>query len=373
MVNIFFKFTCCSSPRCLETLNEERTRIANKETKRAKPEIAVNKKSQEKISISATQQSIPLDIVMEILSWLPVTYVLRMKCVCKQWYTLTQDCHFIEKHMSRHRIKCSYNKIPITPPGNSQDNFQLICGCNGMLLKKRIASNKFLIMNNATRQMLELPDPHKNSFEMVSLDLESESFKSTIMPKGLFSNWEKVWALDWNGCLSFAVRVEEVINVVVLEDYKKLKWGKEKIVIPLAFTNSTPNLMEDLVPLFAQNGLVGYIYTASSDDVPFFNAMIMKVALESSSAKCQPELRFNQEVQTTDLKNEVNFSTYIANVLEELSSETTDLKNEVNFSTYIANVLEELSSEVLEGFLLIFRLSSNDSVKVIPEISCPQT
>ncbi|KAK7832302.1 hypothetical protein CFP56_026603 [Quercus suber] len=219
MVNIFFKFTCCSSPRCLETSNEERTRIANKETKRAKPEIVVNKKNQEKISISATQQSIPLDIVMEILSWLPVTYVLRMKCVCKQWYTLTQDCHFIEKHMSRHRIKCSYNKIPITPPGNSQDNFQLICGCNGMLLKKRIASNKFLIMNSATRQMLELPDPHKNSF-------------------------------DWNGCLSFAVRVEEVINVIVLEDYKKLKCGKEKIVIPLAFTNSTPNLMEDLVPLF---------------------------------------------------------------------------------------------------------------------------
>ena len=51
--------------------------------------------------------------------------------------------------------------------------------------------------------------------------------------------------------------MEEVINVVVLEDYKKLKWGKEKIVIPLAFTNSsnsTPNLREDLVPLFAQNG-----------------------------------------------------------------------------------------------------------------------
>lgn len=89
---------------------------------------------------------------------------------------------------------------------------------------------------------------------MVSLDLESESFKSTIMPKGLFSNWEKVWALDWNGCLSFAVRVEEVINVIVLEDYKKLKCGKEKIVIPLEFTNSTPNLMEDLVPLLAQNG-----------------------------------------------------------------------------------------------------------------------
>jgi hypothetical protein len=35
--------------------------------------------------------------------------------------------------------------------------------------------------------------------------------------------------------------------------------------------------------------------------------------------------------------------------------------------------LEELSSEVLEEFLLLFGLSSNDSVKVIPEILRPQT
>ena len=45
---------------------------------------------------------------MEILSWLPVKYVLRMKCVCKQWYALTQDCQFIEKHMSRVKILLTF-------------------------------------------------------------------------------------------------------------------------------------------------------------------------------------------------------------------------------------------------------------------------
>ena len=279
---------------------------------------------------------------MEILSWLPVKYVLRMKCVCKQWYALTQDRHFIEKHMSRvTNIARFYNTLLINPligggGGGDGEIFYLICGCIGLLLEKSNASKKYYIKNFATCQILELPEPRKNSFgmtfsfvpstgcfklvsvyddneeagiegceiltigsdnswrtlnfpnlndankkreklmvvsageafhcikvnkvgtrfcaEMISLDLESESFKSTIMPKHLFSDWEKVWALDWNGSLSFAVRVEEVINVMVLEDYEKLKWGKEKIVVPLAFMNSTSELMGDLVPLFARSG-----------------------------------------------------------------------------------------------------------------------
>ena len=298
MGNIASQFSCCSSLQWLET-SKEQHRIANKDkNSSSRPEIAVTKKSNGKISISAEQRSIPLDIIMEILSWLPVKYVLRMKCVCKQWYALTQDCQFIEKHMSRvTNITCFYNTCPICSApsgggggGSGREIFQLICGCNGLLLSKSNASGKYYIANHATRQILELPDPRKNSFgmtfsfvpstgcfklvsvyddneeagiegceiltigsdnswrtlnfpnlndankkreklmvvsageafhcikvnkvgtrfcaEMISLDLESESFKSTIMPKHLFSDWEKVWALDWNGSLSFAVRVE---------------------------------------------------------------------------------------------------------------------------------------------------------------------
>ena len=48
--------------------------------------------------------------------------------------------------------------------------------------------------------------------------------------------------------------MEEVINVMVLEDYKKLKWDKEMIVVPLAFMNSTSDLMENPVPLLARSG-----------------------------------------------------------------------------------------------------------------------
>ncbi|XP_075655152.1 putative F-box protein At3g10240 [Castanea sativa] len=339
MGNIASQFSCCSSLQWLET-SKEQHRIANKDkNSSSKPEIAVTKKSNGKISISAEQWSIPLDIIMEILSWLPVKYVLRMKCVCKQWYALTQDCQFIEKHMSQvTNITRFYNTCPVrsAPSGSGREIFQLICGCNGLLLSKSNASGKYYIANHATRQILGLPDPRKNSFgmtfsfvpssgyyklvsvyddneeagiegceiltigsdnswrtlnlpnlknankkrekimivlageavhcirvnkvrtcfctEIVSLDLENESFNSNIMPQGLFSDWEKVWALDWNGSLSFAFRVEEAINVMVLEDYKKLKWGKEIIVVPLAFMNSTSDLMENPVPLLTRSG-----------------------------------------------------------------------------------------------------------------------
>ena len=109
-----------------------------------------------------------------ILSWLPVKYVLRMKCVCKQWYALIQDCQFIEKHMSRvTNITCFYNTCPICSApsgggggGSGREIFQLICGCNGLLLSKSNASGKYYIANHATRQILELPDPRKNSSGM---------------------------------------------------------------------------------------------------------------------------------------------------------------------------------------------------------------
>ena len=174
MGNIASQFSFCSSLQWLET-SKEQHRIANKDkNSSSRPEIAVTKKSNGKISISAEQRSIPLDIIMEILSWLPVKYVLRMKCVCKQWYALTQDCQFIEKHMSRvTNITCFYNTCPICSApsgggggGSGREIFQLICGCNGLLLSKSNASGKYYIANHATRQILELPDPRKNSFGM---------------------------------------------------------------------------------------------------------------------------------------------------------------------------------------------------------------
>uniref|UniRef100_A0A2N9ITD9 F-box domain-containing protein n=1 Tax=Fagus sylvatica TaxID=28930 RepID=A0A2N9ITD9_FAGSY len=164
MGNIALKFTCCSSLRCLETSKE--------------------------------QQSIPLEIVMEILSWLPVKYVLRMKCVCKQWYALTQDRHFIEKHMSR--LVSVYD-----------DNEE--AGIEGCEILTIGSDNSWRTLN-----FPNLNDANKKR-EKIMVVSAGEAFH----------------------CIKIM---------------KKLKWGKEKIVVPLAFMNSTSELMGDLVPLFARSG-----------------------------------------------------------------------------------------------------------------------
>ncbi|XP_059645854.1 putative F-box protein At5g50220 [Cornus florida] len=257
-----------------------------------------------------TSARIPTDIIIEILSWLPVKNLLRLKCVCKQWYATIQHHHFIKKHVSRAIVgRYQYNTIAKTPPpANSPPSvtLQFMCGCDGLLLKMNNASGKYFIENPTTRQILELPDPHKGSIDislsfipstgdyklvsiydidgkkagnegcevltlalpftafgyiigsniyqdLVSLDVENECFTATALSQDLVPDWKKSHALSWNGRLSFVNRVEEALHVLVLEDEKRQKWG-EKFVISLAFIKENQDMMVDLVPLFAQNG-----------------------------------------------------------------------------------------------------------------------
>ncbi|CAK7350889.1 unnamed protein product [Dovyalis caffra] len=245
------------------------------------------------------QASIPQEIIIEILSWLPVKSLLTRKCVCKQWHALIQDRYFIEKHMSRSTLHISYCLFRII---YLRGNHKLIHGRDGLSLERNYRTQNYCIRNRATYQRLDLPDPcegslsltlsyipstsdyklvsislnyerwevrtvgkdkswrpflsnlqgcnmksqratvvsaglavhcmritevcSKSAAEVVSFDLESETFTSIVLPHELFSDWKKVQALDWNGFLSFAEISQENLNVMVLEDYKKLKWDK---------------------------------------------------------------------------------------------------------------------------------------------------
>jgi hypothetical protein len=42
---------------------------------------------------------LPEDLVAQILVWLPVVSLLRLKCVCKSWYALITHKNFIAKHL----------------------------------------------------------------------------------------------------------------------------------------------------------------------------------------------------------------------------------------------------------------------------------
>ncbi|XP_075657446.1 F-box/kelch-repeat protein At3g06240-like [Castanea sativa] len=55
-----------------------------------------------------TSEELPEDLVIQILLWLPVISLLRLKCVCKSWCDLISGQNFITKHLLHNQT--TYNK-----------------------------------------------------------------------------------------------------------------------------------------------------------------------------------------------------------------------------------------------------------------------
>ena len=47
-----------------------------------------------------TNLDLPDEIVLEILTWLPVKSLLRFRCVCKSWYSYITNPNFISTHLN---------------------------------------------------------------------------------------------------------------------------------------------------------------------------------------------------------------------------------------------------------------------------------
>ncbi|XP_059624633.1 F-box/kelch-repeat protein At3g23880-like [Cornus florida] len=48
----------------------------------------------------ASEWNLPHDIIVQILSRLPVKSLLQFRCVCKSWCSLISDSHFVKTHLS---------------------------------------------------------------------------------------------------------------------------------------------------------------------------------------------------------------------------------------------------------------------------------
>lgn len=95
------------------------------------------------------REVVPLDMVMEIMSFLPVQDVLRFKSVCKAWQDMLSSPCFVNLHMSRAQL------LPILSLGPRDGCHQ---PCDGFFTMQGIDTS-YYIQLPSLRKQLRLPQP----------------------------------------------------------------------------------------------------------------------------------------------------------------------------------------------------------------------
>ncbi|KAK4439296.1 putative F-box protein [Sesamum alatum] len=119
--------------------------------------------SQNKQSDESTPM-FPPEVIIEILSWLPLKSLTQAQLVCKQWRALIHDHYFIEKHMDQSSVVWHWYNVVRTGNNLHIGSFSYLHGCDGLLLLRNNSSFKYYVWNPATRRVLELPDPHSGNY-----------------------------------------------------------------------------------------------------------------------------------------------------------------------------------------------------------------
>ncbi|XP_059630080.1 F-box/kelch-repeat protein At3g06240-like [Cornus florida] len=160
--------------------------------------------------------NLPHDIVLNILSRLPVKSLNRFKCVSKPWFSFISDPYFVKMHLNRansdpdmnpHRLftlfpfysldyesPSSCDDVVVDDDGHDdaivnlgfpsrspQNGVQIVGSCNGLICLAYRALNAMILWNPSTRQSRELPKP-SFSLDIVSLyglgyDSSSDDYK----------------------------------------------------------------------------------------------------------------------------------------------------------------------------------------------------
>ncbi|XVF39335.1 hypothetical protein PTKIN_Ptkin01aG0026300 [Pterospermum kingtungense] len=140
-----------------------------------------------------SNQAIPLDILLGILSWLPVKSLFRFKIVSKEWLFLINDPYFIRLHLNQ-LVKTRNNVNIIVKRRESGElvslgfassvnlddtrefnNAQVLGSCNGILcLINEIRSTLIVLWNISTGEYNVLP------YEPVELRSWPQVYRSTL-------------------------------------------------------------------------------------------------------------------------------------------------------------------------------------------------
>ncbi|KAK9277830.1 hypothetical protein L1049_027386 [Liquidambar formosana] len=121
---------------------------------------------------------LPLDIIAEILSRLPIEDILRCRSVCKTWYGLTKHRHFFNLQLSQtfyqaprvilipksqnsvFLLDAKQNKVrEISLENMNRWNLSIMGSCNGLLcMALDIFPNPVVVCNPITKEHMVLPE-----------------------------------------------------------------------------------------------------------------------------------------------------------------------------------------------------------------------
>ncbi|CAB4299699.1 unnamed protein product [Prunus armeniaca] len=130
---------------------------------------------------------LPFEMIIEILSWLTVDALLRMKSVCKKWCAFIEDHHFIVKHMDRASplpIKCQYSRRHDQVALLHSKNIRCMSRVAGLFVEKHHSLPVCSIRNPVIGHVLDLPNAHMDVCRMKC------AFDSlTVMSIGQDGDW----------------------------------------------------------------------------------------------------------------------------------------------------------------------------------------
>ncbi|KAK1358360.1 hypothetical protein POM88_051616 [Heracleum sosnowskyi] len=124
------------------------------------------------------------EIIIKILSWLPVLSLLKCKSVCKLWKSIISDPHFIQAHLTiSHNKPAPFSLLRVVSGGTLRDFFidtrgenskkltlpEYMSGmlfyvrsCNGLVTLANMNVGVLYIWNPLTRLFKLLPKPKRN-------------------------------------------------------------------------------------------------------------------------------------------------------------------------------------------------------------------
>ncbi|KAK9175553.1 hypothetical protein WN944_027560 [Citrus x changshan-huyou] len=231
--------------------------------------------------------SIPLDVITEILSLLPVKSLLRFRCVSKQLCASIDSPEFVKLHLSRSKETYSKSSLILELrsgffsanldsldiavqlldhplDGYPEKTVEVIGCCNGLLALKRYWRNEVYLLNPSTKKHRLLPDividseSHDNNSGIdrfgFGYDASTDDYKLVriiMSSKQVFvyslktNSWKRVQDFSYHD--SFPIRLKGGGSLVGgALNWAKLKWNCHALLIT-AFDLKNENFF--VVPL----------------------------------------------------------------------------------------------------------------------------